>query len=156
LRRAAALALLLTAWLGAAPLRPLDEGGYRQVLSGNKGHVVLVNFWATYCKPCRAEMPALAALAKRLQAKGFRLVVISADEPEQEKAAQAFIEKQALTGPTYLRKALDDDAFIRAIDSKWSGALPASFLYDRSGKKVKSFVGEIEISELEREIGKVL
>ncbi|MCX6620675.1 MAG: TlpA disulfide reductase family protein [Acidobacteria bacterium] len=154
--RLAALTLLLALLVAAAPLRPLDEDGYRRVLTGNKGQVVLVNFWATYCAPCRKEMPALAALAKRLKARGFLLVVISADEPAQEKAAQAFMEKQAVTGPTYIRKAQDDDTFIRAIDAKWSGALPASFLYDRAGTKVKSFVGEVEISELEREIARVL
>ncbi len=148
--------LLLATGVAAAPLRPLDEAGYRKVLADNKGQVVLVNFWATYCAPCRAEMPALATLSKRLHAKGFRLVVISADEPEQQAAAQKFIDKQAISGISYIRRAQDDDAFIRAIDAKWSGALPASFLYDRSGRKVKSFVGEVELRELERAVGGLL
>ena len=154
--RLTALAVLLAVALSAAPLRPVDEAGYQKVVAAGKGQVVLVNFWATYCAPCRKEMPALAALAKRLGPKGLRLVVISADEPEQEKAAQAFIDKQAIPGGSYIRKAKDDDAFIRAIDAKWSGALPATFLYDRTGKKVKSYIGELDVSELERAIAKLL
>jgi len=137
----------------AAPDFTLKSAEGRNLrLKEQRGQVVLVNFWATYCAPCRKEMPALAAMAKRLAPKGLRLVVISADEPEQERDAQTFMDKQAIPAPTYIRKAKDDDAFIRAIDAKWSGALPATFLYDRKGNKVKSFVGELDVKALEREI----
>jgi hypothetical protein len=49
-----------------------------------------------------------------------------------------------------------DDAFIDSVDKKWSGALPALFLYDRSGQRVTSFVGEVEISDIEHAIEKLL
>ncbi|MGC8732851.1 MAG: hypothetical protein ACP5RC_11425, partial [Halothiobacillaceae bacterium] len=57
--------------------------------------------------------------------------------------------------PTYIRRAKDDDKFINSIDPKWSGALPASFLYDRSGRKVKSYFGEIDLHALEADIARI-
>ena len=59
-------------------------------------------------------------------------------------------------GPVYRKQADDDDHFINAIDPKWSGALPALFLYDRNGHKVRSFVGETDMAALERAIHKLL
>ncbi len=101
-------------------------------------------------------MPLLSRLDSRLGDKRFRLVTISADEPEQEPAAVDFLKKSGVTGAAYLRRAKDDDKFINSVDAKWSGALPALFLYDRQGKLVKSFVGETELSVIEAAIRKTL
>lgn len=139
-----------------SPLTPVDETGYRKLLAGNKGKVVLVDFWATYCVPCRAETPRLVALAAKLKARGFQLVTVSADEPEQAATATRFLAEMHVPGPTYIRRAKDDDKFINFVDPKWSGALPALFLYDKSGNKVKSFVGESPISAIEAAITKLL
>ncbi|HYM11627.1 MAG TPA: TlpA disulfide reductase family protein, partial [Bryobacterales bacterium] len=59
--------------LAAAPLdlKPIDQPGYRSVLASQRGKVVLVDFWATWCGPCREEMPAIAALQKKWQGKRF-------------------------------------------------------------------------------------
>ena len=135
---------------------PVDETGYRAILKSNSGRVALVDFWATWCAPCRQEMPLLAKLDGRLRDKGFRLVTISADDPEQAPAAIAFLKKSGISGPVYLRRAQDDDKFITSVDSTWSGALPALFLYNRQGKLVKSFIGETEISTIEAAIRQIL
>ena len=148
--------LLVTAGWAQQKLSPLDEAGYPAMIKGNAGNVVLVDFWATWCAPCRKEMPAVAKLDSRLRAKRFRLVTISADEPEQEQAAVQFLAKNGVSGTAYLRRAKDDDKFIAAIDSKWSGELPAMFLYDRKGKLVKSFTGETEMAVIEAAIQKLL
>ena len=137
-------------------LSPVDESGYRAILKSNSGRVALVDFWATWYAPCRQEMPLLAKLEGRLRDKGFRLVTISADDPEQAPAALEFLKKSGISGPAYLRRAQDDDKFINSVDPKWSGALPALFLYDRQGKLVKSFIGETEISTIEAAIREIL
>lgn len=137
-------------------LSPVDESGYRSMLKANAGNVVLVDFWATWCAPCRKEMPLLAKLDGRLREKRFRLVTISADEREAEAAAVEFLKKSGILGTVYLRRAKDDDKFIAAIDPKWSGELPALFLYDRQGKLVKSFTGETEMAAIEAAILKIL
>jgi thiol-disulfide isomerase/thioredoxin len=149
-----ALAALLL--LAAGRLAPLDENVYRKLLAEHRGKVVLVNFWATWCEPCREEMPHLAALEARFRGRGFTLITVSADEPEQEAEALAFLRKHRIPFPAYLKKVSNDDRFITFVDEKWSGALPASFLFDRGGVKRRSFIGEAEIQELTAEVEKLL
>lgn len=139
-----------------ADLKPVDEAGYSKLVASAKGKVLLVNFWATYCVPCRKEMPQLVALGARYKAQGLEFVTISADEPEQKKDAAAFLDKAKVAAPVYIRQAKDDDKFTAGIDAKWSGALPATFLYDKTGKKVRSFFGEVKLAELEAAIKKLL
>lgn len=154
--RTAAALLILTAAASGAGLVPVDEAGYSKLVAAGKGQVVLVNFWATWCAPCRKEMPGLVAIERRLKARGFRLVTISADEPEDAAQARIFLERNGAAAPHYLKRVKDDDKFINALDPKWSGALPASFLYDRRGRKVKSYFGEVSLKELEAAIQALL
>jgi len=147
--------ILCAAGLAAQPrLVPLDAAGYRKLLAENKGQVVLVDFWATWCEPCLKELPELVKLHKRLGGR-FRLITVSADDPEQEADARKFLTKFGAPPPYYIKRSGDDDAFIRAVDPNWSGALPALFLYDRQGRRVRSFVGETEISVIEAAIRKL-
>ena len=137
-------------------LTPIDEAAYQKLIAASKGKVVLVDFWATYCKPCRAETPELVSLASRLRARGFELITVSADEPEQEAAAATFIQEMRVPGTAYIRRAKDDDRFVNSIDPSWSGALPALFVYDRAGRKVKSFFGETPLKDVEAAVTKLL
>jgi thiol-disulfide isomerase/thioredoxin len=146
----------LAAPLTAADLQPLDQAGYMRLVAAAKGKVVLVNFWATYCAPCRKEMPQLLLLAARWRARGFQFVTISADEPEQAADARRFLEGIHAPPPAYIKQAADDDKFINAIDPQWSGALPATFLYDRQGRRARSFFGELDLQALSAAVQKLL
>lgn len=137
-------------------LIPVDELGYAKLVAAQKGKVLLVNFWATWCQPCRKEMPALAKLAARLAPKGMVLATVSADEPEDEATARAFVREAGVKGPTYLKQVKNDDKFIASLDPKWSGALPALALYDRTGKKVRVFIGEADLAKVEADLLKLL
>lgn len=149
------LSLLLAPAFGQA-LKPVNETSYPQLITSAKGKVVLVDFWATWCKPCRAEMPLIAKLAAKMKSKGVETITVSADEPEAEAAAKKFLaETGAGTMPAYIKRPKDDDKFIALVDSKWSGELPALFLYDRAGKRVQSFFGETPIAQVEAAIRKL-
>ena len=140
----------------SGPLIPVDEAGFQKLVDAHKGKVVVYDFWATWCAPCRVELPLLVKLEAKLRSQGVEVITISADEPEQKAAAEKFIQKFGVQGPAYLRQAASDDHFINAIDPKWSGALPALFLYDKSGHKARSFIGETDMAALEAAIHKLL
>jgi thiol-disulfide isomerase/thioredoxin len=138
------------------PLIPVDEAGFQKLVASHKGKVVVYDFWATWCAPCRVELPLLVKLEAKLRSQGVEVITISADEPEQKAAAEKFIQKFGVQGPAYLRQAASDDHFINAIDPKWSGALPALFIYDKSGHKARSFIGETDMAAFEAAIHRLL
>jgi thiol-disulfide isomerase/thioredoxin len=142
-------------------LTRVDQASYPKVIAAHRGKVVLANFWATWCVPCRKEMPQLIQLSRKLAARGLDLVMISADETGQEAAALKLLQDNRAEGTAYLLKTADNDKdndkFYSAVDVKWaSGQLPALFLYDRNGKRVRSFLGETSIQDLEAAIAKLL
>jgi len=101
-------------------------------------------------------MPQLISLENRLKARGFELVTISADDPEQDADAETVLKQFRAPEPGYRKQAVKDEQFINAIDPKWSGALPALFLYDRNGRKVQSFIGETDPRIIEAAVNKLL
>jgi thiol-disulfide isomerase/thioredoxin len=153
--KVACAALLLLPCISFCALTPLDETGFQKLVDSHKGKVVLYEFWATWCAPCRKDMPELIRLQAKLRSQGFELISISADEPEQDAAAEKILKQLAAPGPLYRKQAKDDDNFINSIDRKWNGALPALFLYDKNGRKVQSFIGETEMSVVEAAIRKL-
>jgi thiol-disulfide isomerase/thioredoxin len=151
-------AAVLACTLGAQQkFAPVDEAAFAKLIAAHKGRVVLVNFWATWCKPCRAEMPDLVRLADKLRGKGLDVMTISTDDPGREEEARKFLAATKVPGPMYIKKAADDDKFNAPIDANWpDGVLPALFLYDRNGKKVQGFLGEKPVQTLEAAIVKLL
>jgi thiol-disulfide isomerase/thioredoxin len=145
---------------GEAPSRlvgEIDAAGLREAVAREKGHVVLVNFWATWCVPCREEFPSLSGLQERNRAAGLRVVGVSTDFEKQKAAVEKFLAERRPPFPNYHRKkGGDDQDFIDAVDSRWGGELPFSVLYDRSGRKVRAFSGKLPIAAAEREIRKLL
>lgn len=138
-------------------LKPVDELAYPRLLNGFKGKVLVVDFWATWCVPCRVELPQLVKLQAKLKAKGVDVITISADEPETTAAAVKFLKDVGAGGlPAYIKRPKDDDKFISGVDPKWQGALPAVILYDRTGKRVQSFFGETPMATIEAAVNKLL
>lgn len=160
LRRATlGLLLVLAAFAGAAPslvasgkLQPLDQAGYQKLVRSHSGKVLLVDFWATWCEPCREDMPALVKLAGKYGANGLRLATVSADLEDDLPKAEEFLRSRAVPFPAYYKQARDDDAFINSVNRRWSGALPALFLYDRQGRLAASFIGESDLGAVESAI----
>ena len=152
------LAMLVTAALlpAQSKLTPVTETSLAKMLAAHKGKIVLLDFWATWCVPCRAEMPQLVKLSEKLRARGLDFVTVSTDAPEQETAAFKLLMQNSVAAPFYLKKAADDDKFYEAVDGKWSGEMPAVFLYNRSGKRVNSFLGETPVKDIEAAIQKLL
>ena len=132
-------------------LTPATAADVLHEVERSRGSVVLVNVWATWCTPCREELPDLLRLQRECGANGFRLILVSADFASQRPAAAALLASQGVTFPTFV-KAEGDQGFIDGLDPRWSGALPASLLFDREGRKVAFWEGKASYEEL---LGKV-
>lgn len=162
--RRALVALLFAFSAGATPAASpsllsgeLDAPGLKQTLARQKGRVVLLNFWATWCVPCREEFPELSKLQKRHGAAGFQMIGISTDFAKERAAVETFLAEQRPPFPNYRKKSGgDDEDFIEAVDSAWGGELPFSVLYDRSGKKVRVYSGSLPLRAAEKEIRRLL
>ncbi|SRR5579871_2416793 len=114
-------------------------------LQDYKGKVVLVNFWATWCEPCKAEIPLLIGFQQKYGPRGFTILGVSMDE-EGKKAIDPFIEKERFdVGGQKLTMSYPILLGNDTIADKFGGilGLPTSMLYNRDGKRVRLFVGAI-------------
>jgi len=132
-----------------ATFSPGNEAALDRVIHAEKGRVVILNFWATWCLPRRTEIPLLQHVADKSAARGVVLILVSANEPDQEPSARRFLNRAHVTRRAYIKKAGDDQRFIDSVHPKWSGALPATFVYDRAGKRITSYLVELPLRELE-------
>ena len=115
-----------------------DGAGVALNLSQWKGRVVLVNLWATWCAPCRKEMPALAQLQTKLGSKDFEVVAISIDRKGVE-ASSAFLKE---TGAEALKLYVEPSSKI--LNDLQALGLPATVLIDRQGREIGRLLGPAE------------
>lgn len=149
----------LSLWMFAAIPRPnaavsrngntveftLKDLSDKQVsLSDFRGRPVLVNFWATWCPPCRAEMPDLIAFQAQHQAEGLQFLAI--DTNDERTPAEQFVRAHAMNFPV-----LYDSRGI-VLATLGTDALPSTFLFDRSGHLVFQWTGQITAGVLEQRV----
>lgn len=115
-----------------------DESGKTRSLKEWQGRVVLLNLWATWCVPCRKEMPSLAALQRRYGSKDFEVVAISVDR-EGAKIAAPFLEE---TQSRALRLYVDPTS--KSVELVTALGLPATVLIDRQGREIGRLLGPAE------------
>ncbi|HSS44968.1 MAG TPA: TlpA disulfide reductase family protein [Thermoanaerobaculia bacterium] len=156
-----ALPLLLAALAGSAePSRiagELDAKGLREMIVRQRGRVVLVNFWATWCVPCREEFPELSRLQNNLGSRGLQVLGVSTDLARETPGVERFLDAQRPSFPNYRKRSGGDDQdFIEAVDPSWQGELPFSVLYARDGHKVKALSGKHTYAQYEKEVSVLL
>jgi cytochrome c biogenesis protein CcmG, thiol:disulfide interchange protein DsbE len=134
----------------AAPALTLsDIGGVQHSLSDYRGQVVLVNLWATWCPPCKAEMPNLQAFYSKYQASGFTVVAVEDGDPTADVIA--FAKDYGLTFSVWL------DPTYQATDHAFKTPnLPSSYLIDRNGTVRLAWVGAISEANLEKFIAPII
>ena len=132
----------LKPWSGATPpLELADLEGKRHRLADYRGKVVLVNFWATWCVPCREEMPSIERLRASLEGRPFAVLAVNLAEPESR--IQKFLDAVPLRFAVLLDR---DTQTTRAWQAK---VLPATYIVGRDGKIRYRHVGELDWSKPE-------
>jgi len=157
----AALALILAAFAvppanraaktpAPAP-RPADVEAVLADVRAPGASAVLLNVWATWCSPCRAEFPDLLRVSRELESRGLRLILVSADFSDATSEVTQFLTEQGVDFPTLI-KAGKDDAFVNGLDRRWTGALPATFIYNGRGKLVRYWEGKANYNTLKKRV----
>jgi thiol-disulfide isomerase/thioredoxin len=126
-----------------------DLPAIRAAVSAPGATAVLVTVWATWCDACQEEMPTILRFFKAHRAAGLRLILVSADDQDQRDQVATVLADAGAEGAQAFIKSGDDDAFISGLDPRWTGAIPASFLYDARGAKQRFWSGQVTMQELE-------
>jgi len=120
-----------------APEIAWDENGKEIKLSELKGNVVLVNFWATWCKPCVGEMPDLSLISQELKGKNFKMIGISTEE---SKTIENFLKVKPVDYTILNGNDETVNVFAKA-SGETIDAIPATLIINKEGKIVEFFVG---------------
>ncbi len=125
------------------------------LLDASQGDILVVNFWATWCKPCLEEMPELASFyeANAKHTKGVQFVSVSANAPVKLKeSVEPYLLKNEIPFPVYVIDADSPDELVETLDlseADWDGSLPATFLFDESGSLRRVWLTEVTRDELQ-------
>jgi len=111
----------------------------------------IVNFWATWCGPCVAELPYFEQAAKIPTGKKMKILLINLDFLSEKEKVIAFTAKKKLQNDVYMLNAGDPNMWINQIDTNWDGAIPVTVFY-KSGKKVFFHEGDLTQAELDEKI----
>jgi thiol-disulfide isomerase/thioredoxin len=133
----------------------IDEAGLKAALKPN-GKPLLVNFWATWCDPCREEFPDLVKLDAEYKGKIDFITVSLDDLAEINRDVPKFLGSMKAEMPTYLLKVADESAVISSITKDWNGGLPFTILYNEKGEIAFFKQGKVKIDALKIEIEKLM
>jgi peroxiredoxin len=133
----------------APDLSLTDLDGRPASLADYRGKVVLVNLWATWCPPCKEEMPALETFYRKHAGDGFAIVAVNDGDPTSDVVQ--FVKDYKLTFPVWL-----DPTYIATEKAFKTMNLPSSFVIGRDGKIVLSWVGGINLRTLEKYVTPII
>ncbi|WP_435579549.1 TlpA family protein disulfide reductase [Gilvibacter sp.] len=135
------------------PIYKFDE--FEPLLNQDDGNVYVVNFWATWCKPCIKELPYFETIGEKYAEQNVKVLLVSIDFPKLlEKQVIPFIEKNELKSPVVLLDDTGANEWIPKVDESWSGAIPATVIY--KGDQRKFFEQSFTLEELEKELNTFL
>tara|TARA_R110002072_G_scaffold2867_2_gene22324 strand:+ start:1952 stop:2476 length:525 start_codon:yes stop_codon:yes gene_type:complete len=132
-----------------------DYDGFKYLLDFNDEKTYIVNFWATWCKPCIKELPYFEEIKENYKNKNVEVILVSLDFSEKlESHVIPFIEKHNLKSKIVLLDDVDSNSWIPLVSEEWSGAIPATIIYNKNERNFyeRTFTYE----ELETELNKLL
>lgn len=133
----------------APELTLLDTEGFSRSFADYRGQVVLVNLWATWCPPCKEEMPALQSFYDKYREQGFAVIAINDGDPTAD--VLQFVKDYRLTFPVWL-----DPTYIATEQAFKTLNLPSSFVIDRTGTVQLQWVGGITLKLLEQHVSPLI
>jgi thiol-disulfide isomerase/thioredoxin len=144
------------AFMQDVPSQPVELGltdlsGTQQSVSQYQGRVVVLNFWATWCVPCREEMPLLVDIQNRYAGRGVVVIGASADDKSTQAQIQPFVQKLGITFPIWTEATTEHMKALGLAE-----ALPATAILDQNGQIAFRILGVIERKDLTRRLDYLL
>jgi cytochrome c biogenesis protein CcmG/thiol:disulfide interchange protein DsbE len=139
--------------LGARPLVARNQSQFQGDLDGLRGRVVVVNFWASWCVPCRQEMPALEQVSRGYAEAGKPVTVIGVDASDVRGEAAKFLTRVGVTYPT----VYDQQGLRGGVAASWSvTALPQTWFVARDGSRAGRIAGRLQVDDLRSRVDELL
>jgi len=133
----------------------IDVNGIKELVKNNKNKLRLINVWASWCVPCKIELPELIKIHwiyRNKRTTEFELVTISTDPTKYKKGVLSFLKEYHVSCKNYLFDSGDIYQLIEAVDEEWPGAIPYTILVEPGGKIIYRQMGLIEPLELKKAI----
>jgi thiol-disulfide isomerase/thioredoxin len=130
----------------------IDEKGLRALAKNEGKRLRLINVWATWCGPCVEELPEFVAMNRMYRNRGFELVTISADAPEEKDHALEVLKRKQVAADNYVFDGSDKYKLMEAVDEKSSGPVPHTILIAPGGKVLYRKSGTCEPLAVKRAI----
>lgn len=147
LKRTSLLLCISVLAFSGPQVRIINFDNLKQETLKNNDTLYVVNFWATWCDPCVKEIPFFQAAYRKFASHKVKMVFVSLNSPKELASVQKFADQKQLKPEALILDAGNPNIWINAIDSSWSGALPATILY-RHSKKLYFHEGEFTQDKL--------
>jgi thiol-disulfide isomerase/thioredoxin len=156
--RKAALLILFTVWMGTLQsqvIPEIDREDISEITQKSNDTTYVINFWATWCSPCVREIGYFEELHRQSGSSKLQVILVSLDFPNQmERRVVPFLEEKEISAPVKLVNDLDYNGWINLVDPSWSGALPATLIYN-SDKRI-FLEKELTQGELNEHVNQIL
>jgi thiol-disulfide isomerase/thioredoxin len=135
--------LLYTTVSLSQKVTPITGKGLDSLIANRNDNILLLNIWATWCEPCREEFPDLIKLSSIYKNRKVQIAAISVDYSDEiHEKIIPFLDSLHVPFSTYVADFSSQDSLINKLNPEWSGAVPATFIFDKNGKQQKFLLGK--------------
>lgn len=137
--------------VSAQIVKPLTINQLEERVTNGRDTVYVINFWATWCAPCIAELPYFERLQSTYRDNPLKVILVSLDMKSKLAAVvQPFVKRNKLTNEVFLLNESNEQEYIDRISKAWSGALPATLVYNKKKNVRQFYEQEFSFAELEK------
>ncbi|MFW6457136.1 MAG: TlpA family protein disulfide reductase [Planctomycetota bacterium] len=137
-------------------LEIVDGSGLQKVLDSQRGSVILLDVWATWCAPCVESWTKMLKLRDKYSDSGLSIVALSVDSPDKADVVTGFLQRNGVPGECLLLDVDKFDEFVDQTGDEWRGGVPTLLLYDEAGQLQYELIGADGAEDVEEKIRALL